>query len=308
MNVSPYILLALASLFWSFNFIIGKIVSAVIPPITTSFLRWFLPFVFFLPMSWKQIRVNKSLFAAKWPLILLLGTTGYCLNSISVYQAVRFTTTINTSFINAFNPVLIAFVGYILYHERVTRVQFLGFVLSLAGVLCIIFQGNLGLIIRLKINPGDLFMVGSIIFWSIHTVLYKNKASGLPERPMFTLMMLGGLLITLPMALLENRAYHWSWVGRIKSVHVLGILSLNIFPSVLAYQFWNSALKKISANRVGIFLYLIPLYTTAISILLFGESLRLYHVLGGLLIFVGVLLVTSNGSEKNSEKVMLSQD
>ncbi|WP_422443946.1 DMT family transporter [Thermoanaerobacterium sp. DL9XJH110] len=308
MNISPYILLALASLFWSFNFIIGKIVSAVIPPITTSFLRWFLPFVFFLPVSWKQIKTDKNLFITKWPLILLLGATGYCLNSISVYQAVRFTSTINTSFINAFNPVLIAFVGYILYHEKVTRVQFLGFVLSLAGVLSIIFQGKVGLIVSLKINPGDLFMVGSIVSWSIHTVLYKNKASGLPERPMFTLMMLGGLIITLPMVLLENIAYNWSWVGRIKIVHVLGVISLNIFPSVLAYQFWNSALKKISANKVGIFLYLIPIYTTAISIVLFGESLRLYHVLGGLLIFTGVLLVTTYGNEKNTEKVMLSQD
>lgn len=294
MKVSPYILLALTSLFWSLNFIIGKIVSLLIPPTTINFLRWFLPFILFLPLSWKEIKYNKNIFIAKWPLILLLGATGYCLNSISVYEAVRFTTVINTSFINAFNPVLIAVMGYILYHEKISKIQFLGLTLSLVGVLCIIFQGDFGRILGLKINIGDLFMLGSITFWSIHTVLYKKRASGYPERSMFTLMMLGGLLITIPLTLLENLVSDWSWIYQIRTVHVLGILSLNIFPSMLAYQFWNSALKKVSANQAAIFLYLIPIYTTAISIIFLGESLRLYHILGGSLIFTGVLLVNRN--------------
>jgi drug/metabolite transporter (DMT)-like permease len=294
MKVSPYILLALTSLFWSFNIIIGKIVSAVIPPATTSFLRWLLPFLILLLPSWKGIRANRTRFTAKWPLILFLGATGYGLNSIAVYEAVRLTTAINTSFINAFNPVLIAVAGYLLSDERVTRVQSLGFLLSLVGVLCIIFKGNWGLVLGLKINLGDLFMLGSITIWSVHNVIYKNNAAGFPERSMFTLMILGGLLLTLPMALLEGQADRWSWISRVRAVHLVGILCLNIFPSLLAYQFWNKALKMIPTNQVAIFLYLIPVYTTVISILFLGEHFKAYHVFGGLLIFMGVLLVTNN--------------
>lgn len=292
MNVSPYILLALTSLFWSLNFIIGKIVSDL-PPTTINFFRWLLPFFIFLPFSWKEIKAHKDRLAAKWPLILFLGGTGYCLNSITVYEAVRFTTTINTAFINAFNPVLIGVAGYLLYHEKITKIQFLGFILSLAGVLCIIFKGNLEQVLKLRINIGDLFMVASIGIFSIHTVLYKKKAPGFPERSMFTLMMLGGLLLTLPLALLENQIEHWLWMSRVGTVHVVGILCLNLFPSLLAYQFWNSALKKVSANKVAIFMYLIPVYTTVISILFLGEKLKWFQIFGGLLIFIGVLLVTN---------------
>jgi drug/metabolite transporter (DMT)-like permease len=306
MHISPYILLALTSLFWSLNFIIGKILSSLIPPTTINFLRWLLPFLILLPLSWKEIKTHKDQFIAKWPLLLFLGGTGYCINSISVYEAVRYTTTINTSFINAFNPVLIAMTGYLLYHERGTRVQTVGFILSLAGVLCIIFKGDLGQIIALKVNVGDLFMLGSISLFSIHTVLYKQKAPDFPEKAMFTLMMLGGLLITLPMALAENLFIHWSWISQLQTVHIVGILCLNIFPSLLAYQFWNSALKKVSANQVAIFLYLIPVYTTVISILFLDEKLKWFQILGGLLIFVGVLLVTNDGPSDKTSKAARS--
>jgi drug/metabolite transporter (DMT)-like permease len=295
MKVSPYLLLALTSLFWSFNFIIGKIVSDVIPPTSINFLRWLLPFLIFFSLNVKEIKLHRAIFLDKWGLILLLGVTGYCLNSITFYEAVHFTTTINASVINAFNPVLITVAGYILYHERVTKIQFLGLILSLSGVLYIIFQGNWKFLLGLKINVGDLFMFACIASWAIHTVVYRQKAPSFPEKAMFPLMMLGGLLATLPVALLENQASHWSWISQIRTVHVVGILCLNIFPSILAYQFWNSALRKVSANKVGIFLYLIPVYTTVISILFLRESLHFFQIIGGLLIFIGVLLVTRNG-------------
>jgi drug/metabolite transporter (DMT)-like permease len=302
MKISPYILLSLTSLFWSFNFIIGKIVSDVIPPTSVSFLRWLPPFLLFLPLNWKEIKAHRTLFLDHWGLILLLGATGYCLNSVSVYEAVRFTTTINTSVINAFNPVLIAVTGYLLYRERMTKVQVLGFMLSLAGVLCIIFQGKWKLLLGLKFNVGDLLMLASISVFSVHVVVYRQKAPGFPEEPMFPLMMLGGLLVTLPLALLESQAYHWIWIKQLETIHVVGILCLNIFPSVLAYRFWNSALRKVLANKVAIFLYLIPVYTTIISVLFLRENLRLFQIFGGLLIFAGVLLVTRSRSSKKPPK------
>jgi drug/metabolite transporter (DMT)-like permease len=302
MKGSPYLLLALASLFWSFNFIIGKIVSDVIPPASISFFRWFLPFLLFLPLNWKEVKAHRTLFLEKWRLILLLGATGYCLNSIFVYEAVRFTTTINISVINAFNPVLIAVTGYILYREEITKHQFLGFILSIAGVLCIIFQGRWELLLGLKINLGDLFMLVSTSVWSIHTVVYRQKALRFPTNPMFPLMILGGVLVTLPLVLLENQAFGWSWTREIGAVHVVGILCLNVFPSVLAYRFWNSALRKVSANKAGIFLYLVPVYTSVTSILFLKESLKMFQILGSLLIFAGVMLVTRSQFPKKISK------
>ncbi|WP_136810651.1 DMT family transporter [Desulfosediminicola flagellatus] len=291
--VSPYFLLCLTSLFWSLNFIIGKMLVTVIPPVTISFLRWLLPCLFFMIFYRRDLQAHFSNFTSRVPLILLLGATGYSLNSIMVFEAVNYTTTINTSFINSFNPVLIALAGFLMYRYHVSRLQGLGFLISLSGVLFIVFKGEIRNFIALQVNIGDLFMVASISLWSIHTILYKKKAHLFSGRGIFPLMMLGGLIVTFPFSLAECIYDDWSWIGNIRFRHVLAILVLNIFPSVLASLFWNHALTKISANRVAIFQYLIPVYTTLISFFFLGERLQSFHLFGGALIFFGVMLVAT---------------
>ncbi len=293
-NLLPYLLLAFTNLFWSLNFIIGKLVSGVIPPTTISFFRWLLPAIFFLALNFKQIRANTQLIRSNIPLMLALGLTGYAINSICVYEAVFYTSTINTSFINAFNPVLIALAGFIMYRYPITRKQVFGFFLSLLGVVTIIFKGELERILQLHINIGDLFMIGSICCWAIHTILYKKKgaASSLPSQVLFTMMMCSGVILTIPFVIFENSILGWEWIYNIQLQHILGVLALNIFPSVLAYTFWNQALTRVSANEVAISQYLIPVFTTLISVSFLGEHLKKFHLWGGVLIFLGVFLVT----------------
>ena len=120
LQVSPYLLLCLTSLFWSLNLIIGKVLAGAVPPATLSFLRWLPAFVFFLIFYGKNLRDGYRVLREHPMLVLLLGATGYSINSITVYEAVTYSTTINISFINAFNPVLIAVTGYIMYRYPVS--------------------------------------------------------------------------------------------------------------------------------------------------------------------------------------------
>lgn len=293
-NLLPYLLLAFTNLFWSLNFIIGKLVSGVMPPTTISFFRWLPPAIFFLIINYKQVRNSTRIIRQNIPLLLALGLTGYAVNSICVYEAVTYTSTINTSFINAFNPVLIALAGFMMYRYPITRKQVIGFILSLLGVITIIFKGELERILQLHINIGDLFMVGSISFWAIHTILYKKKgaSSAFPPQVLFTMMMCSGVILTIPFVIAENSVFGWHWIYDIQIQHIFGVLALNIFPSVLAYSFWNQALTKVSANEVAISQYLIPVFTTLISVSFLGEQIQNFHLWGGGLIFLGVFLVT----------------
>lgn len=290
--VSPYILLSLCSFFWSLNFIIAKVVVDVIPPITIAFFRWGLPALLFLYYSWSDIKANRYVYRKHWFLLLLLGCTGYSLSAITVYEAVQFTSTINTSFINAFNPVLIALTGFLLYRYPVTRGQIAGFLLSLIGVIWILFKGNLILIRDLQANIGDIIMIINITVWSMYTVLFKQYSPLFPPSSSFAMMMTAGTLVSLPLMVIENVTIGTAWVNQIEFRHVMGIICLCLFPSVLAYRFWNMALGKIAANKVAVFQYLIPVYTVIISLLFLDEQLQQFQIIGGLLIFIGVLLVT----------------
>lgn len=280
------------------NAIIGKLVVDVVPPITICFLRWGLPLLLYLLYDRQDIKRNWPVYRKNWLLLLVLGLTGYSLNSLTVYEAVIYTSAINTAFINAFNPVVTALTGFLLYRYPVNGKQALGFFLAFVGVIWIIFNGDPLLILGLKINIGDLFMVGSVLTWSVHTILYKKHAASLPVNSLFTMMMLVGVVFTIPLVVAENIALGTSWAAQVKAEHIIGIICLSVFPSVLAYSFWNKALERISANKVAVSQYLIPIFTVIISLLFLDESLELYQVTGGAMIFLGLLFVTDIAAQK----------
>ncbi len=288
---SPYFLLCVANLFWSLNFIIGKLVGTAVPPVTISFFRWGVPLLFYLFFCRRDILANRAVYLRHWRLLLIFGLTGYCLNSITVYYAVLYTSVINTSFINAFNPVLIALAGLAVYRYPLSVRQLLGFLLSFLGVVWIVFKGDIGAVLKLQINVGDLIMLSNICVWTVHTILYKRYSGLFSPRSLFAVMMLAGVVATVPLMVAENLHTGLGWVHQVALRHVLGLLALSIFPSVLAYRFWNQALNQISANKAAISQYLIPVYTVLISVLFLGDALQSFQMLGGLLIFVGVLLV-----------------
>jgi drug/metabolite transporter (DMT)-like permease len=66
---------------------------------------------------------------------------------------------------------------------------------------------------------------------------------------------------------------------------------LAIFPSVLAYQFFNEGVKVVGATVAGLVLHLIPVFGSIMAVLFLGEKFRLYHVVGMLLILGGIFLV-----------------
>ena len=63
-----------------------------------------------------------------------------------------------------------------------------------------------------------------------------------------------------------------------------------IFPSVVAILLWNSAIGRIGPSRAGVYMYLTPVYAAIFAIPLLGESIGVYHVVGGVLIITGVTL------------------
>ncbi len=69
---------------------------------------------------------------------------------------------------------------------------------------------------------------------------------------------------------------------------VAAVAYFAVFPSVLAYFFWNAAVARVGGNRAGVFLHLVPLFGTVLSVLFLHEALAWYHYAGAILIFGGI--------------------
>ena len=56
------------------------------------------------------------------------------------------------------------------------------------------------------------------------------------------------------------------------------IIYVALFASVLAYLFWNKAIQIIGANKTGIFIHLMPVFSIVLAILFLDENLKAYHI------------------------------
>ncbi len=267
------------------------------PPIALNFMRWLVAFLVFFPLTWTEIRANLRFYLDKMHILLFLALTGYCINGVTAYLAVNYTTAINASFIQSFSPIVFTLSAFVLYREKLDKIQFVGIFVSLIGVLTIIFNGQLGRLFQMNVNPGDAIMLLSVFSWALYSLIYKKVAGVFNQWPLFTFLICGGLLLNLILVFFDGMISGLDWVTKLNPSHLFWILMLNIFPTLLSYVCWNAAVVKVKAGEAAAFLNLIPLFVTAISVLFLEEKLLLSSLIGGVFIIFGVLLVNKyNGS------------
>jgi drug/metabolite transporter (DMT)-like permease len=80
---------------------------------------------------------------------------------------------------------------------------------------------------------------------------------------------------------------------RLDAVTAGSLAYVAVFPSVVAYLFWNQGVEVIGPNRAGVFIHLLPAFGAVLAALLLGESFRLFHLAGIGLILAGVALASA---------------
>ncbi|MEH6625802.1 MAG: DMT family transporter [Motiliproteus sp.] len=299
-----YLLLVLTTLFWSGNFVLARAMHLEIPPISMAFWRWFvallilLPWV--LPSMWRQ---RQLLFQHRWYL-LLISVLGVANFNTLIYQGLQITTAVNAALLQSAVPVVILLLSRFVLKMSVSVGQYLGITVSLAGVMIIISQGSTEIISRLEINQGDIWVLGAVLSWSLYSVALKWRPEQLHGNALMGVTVLIGVVVLTPFYLWESQdspAIEWN------QDHLLMIAYMAIFPSVLAYFFWNRGVKELGAAKAGLFIHLMPVFGLLLSVIFLGEAVQAFHLLGIGLIFGGIFMATrlARSTTNNDRKKVL---
>src|SRR5690606_324423 len=165
--------------------------------------------------------------------------------------------------------------------------QWLGIAIAVAGVAIIVGRSQPSA--AAGINPGDLLMVIAVLVWGLYSVLLRRRPLQLHPLTVLLFLIAFGLPVILPFYLWELRAGG----GVTLSTATAAIfLFMAVFPSVLAYLFWNHGVAVAGPSQAGMFVYLIPLFTALLAGFFLGERLQAHHALGAGLILAGLYLST----------------
>ena len=287
-NNIAYIFLILATLFWSGNFIVGKAASLFeIPPFSLNFYRWLFAWLILAPFTIKEIIVKKKYILDNIGFITVLGITSITIFNSIVYYSLNFTQVISGVLMISTIPVMIIFFCWIFKIEKTNFYQILGVIFSLLGVVVIVTKADLGKLLNLNFNKGDLWMVVAMFSWAMYSALLRKKKFELSQISLLQTIISAGLILLLPAYLIEMS------LGYRLNIHLPFILTLSyvvLFPGLASFFFWIKGISIIGSNRAGIFLHLMPIFSTVMAIIIFKEKFMTFHLIGALLIVTGIFL------------------
>jgi drug/metabolite transporter (DMT)-like permease len=289
---NAYLLLAIASLFWSGNHVLGRAIAGEAPPIGLAMLRWLLPAVFLWPFARPHLARDWPVIKRHWFLLFFLGVTGGSIFSAGQYIGLQYTTALNVSVLNSLTPVFILVTGALIFRDRLTAAQVGGILISFVGVLVIVSKLSIETIAHLNFNIGDIIIVANMAIMAI----YSSYLRLAPKMHWLSFIFLFAAISTvsaLPFAAWEYAVgprFHETWFVFFTVIYVA------IFPSLISYAAWTRGVELIGPNRAGPFLHLTPLYSALLASVFLGEQLRAFHVLGFALILSGVFLASRQPS------------
>lgn len=285
---SPKLVYHLAALLivlaWGVSFVSTKVLlDNGLRPAEIYIYRFLLAYLLVLCVS------HKRLFSNSLRDELLFATCGLCGGSIyfiAENTALEYTLVSNVSLITAISPLLTTFlIGMIYKSERPSKGIYIGSIVALMGVACVIFNSSF----VVKMNPiGDLLSFAAALSWAVYSLVLRKL------NALYSIMFISrktffyGVLTALPYMLTE---------AQITSPAVLlqasvwpHMLFLGVFASMIAYVIWAQSVKHLGAITASNYIYLQPIVTLIASVIILSETITIVGYLGCALILGGLWL------------------
>jgi drug/metabolite transporter (DMT)-like permease len=287
-NFKAYLMLILCAFFWSGNFIVGKFATLYeVPPLTLNFFRWLIVWIILIPFTLKDLFKNIKVIRKNFYPLLLMSITSISVFNSVVYYSLNFTQVLNGALMISIIPVLIIFISFIFKTEKINFSQIFGLILSITGVATIVTRLDFSRIINLDLNKGDLWLLVAMLSWAIYSTMLRTHKTELKYLSFMSVIISIGLIFLLPQFLLE---FYNHKIIRFNIPVFLITSYVVVFAGLGSYILWNKAVVIVGPNKAGIFLHLMPVFSSFMAIFLLNEKLMNFHIIGALIIIVGIYL------------------
>ncbi len=289
-SLKATIVLCFASLFWSGNFVIGRLASveSLVSPLSLGFYRWVIAFIILTPFCFSKAFKELPLLKKQPGMIFLIILTGPTLFNTLVYLGLTATTVINALLIISTTPMLIILFNKILYRIDTNRYQMIGIFISLLGVSFVIAKGNYQNIFQSDFYSGDLFILLAVTSWALYSIFLKKNETGVSGFS-FLYISFGLTVILLFPVYLFDIFIQGNYL-KVTHQSLLAIGYTGIFPSIFSYICWNTGVALIGANKSGPYLHLMPIFGGILAFFIFQETLQIYHYAGIVSVIVGIII------------------
>ncbi len=284
-RAKAFFALALVCIFWGTTWIASKQGVQHMPALQLAGIRQFIAGLLYVGFFvFKKTPLPKG---KEWIPILILSLLNFILSNGLSTWGVKYISAGLGSIMAAIFPLWLVVIGLLTSSEKLPWKAILGLLLGFSGV-CVIFYDHLSDFLNPEFLKGILLSLAATWTWAFATLYTKQQAAHF--NPYFSLglqMMIAGLVLSgltnVTGSAVPLTAIPWqSWAA---------IAYLVIFGSLIAFVCYLYALQNLPTEQASIYAYINPIVAVFFGWLLFGESVTIYIILGGLITLFGVYLV-----------------
>jgi drug/metabolite transporter (DMT)-like permease len=292
-NLGIFLLLILTFLIWSNSFIAIKVLLARMSAFDLLRLR-FIPvgiisisliMLFYRAEAWQILKTH--------PVRVTLGGLLMVISyNLFLNSGMKYIQPNAASLLIALNPLITLLLAVRFLREPFTRRRLLGTVVTFIGLALVVLLGRVGASsgtwITLDKIPYALLVLGGPLSWATATIIIKPALKN--HSPLvfnFTSLAIG----SLPLLLFNDQPFI-NKVFALRPLEYGAAAFLAIACTILAFSFWNIAIKHWHASNVSLFVNLNPPLTAIFTYLFFGIGITFYFLIGGSVMLAGILLAT----------------
>lgn len=280
----PHLFLLSAVVIWGWTFVATKVLVAELGPVEIFALRLLIGLPFLgavLVLRRVPLRFGRADIRP-----LFLGALILTLHFLVQIGGLVTTTAINTGWIVAVSPLVLALLSFLFLGERLGRGGVVGIAVATAGILLLVSRGNLTDLGWLR-SRGDWLVLLSAHTWAFYTVMTRDLVRRRhPLAVTFCILVLAAVIMTVLFVVFGD-------IAKIRSLSPGALVALGylgIAGMALGQWFWQEGVSRLGASRAGLYLYLEPLATLTLAIPLLGEPFGPFIALGGAMVLAGVFL------------------
>lgn len=295
-------LMLLVILMWGTNFVVYKLLIESFPFWVLMFFRNFFATITLFWLTRKLLKVRIKGYMA-WIFIVLATFTGIFFNNVLFQMGIRDTLATNVSLIMALTPITTTFISFLVFREPLHGKQVLGIFFAFFGVVLVVLKGSLRNLIEFSVNIGDLFIVCSLLSFSISFIFIKKAVDHkVPSELMTAYGHAISLIFIIPFLFMEQSTSGWSSIPS-TPIYWLLLIFMGIFPTALGNMLWNRGIAELGPSKATIFMNGTPLVTAIASFFVLGEVINGIQILGFFIIATGVILGSQSPKHSTNKKI-----
>ena len=278
-----------ATLIYGFNHTIAKnVMPTYIQPFGFIFLRVLGAAILFWMLS--LFFKNQKIDGKDWPRILLCSFLGMVINMLAFFKGLELSTPINSSVLITVVPILVFSFSVIILKEKVSLIKMLGISAGFFGALILILYSPVSGYNAPNIPLGNLLFVLNSSTYGLYLIFVKPLVEKYNIITLFRWLFLFGFIMNFPITVQEFSSV--DWVNLPLKQAVLPMIYVVVGTTFFTYLLNAYALSTLKASTVSSFVYFQPIVGIVYALTTENDSLTIINVIGMLLIFTGVYLVT----------------